>query len=217
MTIEKLSELLPGLTPKDLNAISSKSLNRLFALRYFSGEEFFIPKQGYLYIVKKGKVILTGFIEDHLEVNVEFKEEDCLGYVDLLLEDTLDFILKGSPSATLLEIPIKELMNSTNINFLLNLYDILIKTMMRNTFKLIKKYAAKANFSNEQYLIDFLIYHDGSYTYNSTRELAQLLHMDIRTLQRAIKKLTANKILEKNKKTLKISDMNSARKMIEVL
>ncbi len=102
MTIEKLSKLLPELTSKDLNTIFSKDLNELFALRELSGEEIFIPKDDCFYLVKKGKVISTVFIEERLEFNMEFKEGECLGHVDLFLDEAMDLILKGMPSATLL-------------------------------------------------------------------------------------------------------------------
>lgn len=216
MNIEKLFKLLPKLTSKERDTISSKSLNELFFLHHFSGKEIFIPKKGCLYIIKSGKVISTVFIEDYLEFNMEFKEGECLGHIDLFLDESVDFILKGMPSATLLEVPITTLMDNKDTHFLLTLYDLMIRTLMGSTLKILKTHAAKVNFSNEQYLIDFLISNGGSFAYISTNVLAQLLHMDIHTLQRAMRKLTENKILKKNEKTLKIININSARKLLEI-
>lgn len=215
MTIEKLSKLLPELTSKDLNTIFSKDLNELFVLRELSGEEIFIPKDDCLYLVKKGKVISTVFIEERLVFNMEFKEGECLGHVDLFLDEAMDLILKGMPSATLLELPLKKLIDITDIHFLLNLYNIMIKNLLINILKLIKNHAAKIKLSNEQYLVEFLISSGGSFTYTSTSELAQLLNMDIRTMQRAVRKLIENGTLEKNRKTLKIIQMDSAKKLLE--
>jgi len=93
----------------------------------------------------------------------------------------------------------------------------MIKNLLLNILKLIKNHAAKLSFSNEQYLIDFLISNGGNFTYTSTTELAQLLNMDIRTLQRAMRKLIGNKTLEKDRKTLKILHMDSARELLEIL
>jgi len=216
MNIEKLSELLPELTPEELNIISSKSLNDYFVLQHLSEEQIFIPRKGYIYIIKSGKIVSTGYIEDRLEIRMEFHEEDCLGYIDLLVDRPLDFILKGMPSATVLEVPMKKIMEKTDIQVFTGLHDLLSKAMMQNALKLIKRHAAKVNFSNEQYLIDFLISNGGEFIFTSTIDLAHLLHIEIRTFQRIIKKLIENKIIEKNGETLKIIDMDSAKELLEI-
>ncbi len=91
----------------------------------------------------------------------------------------------------------------------------MIKNLLINILKLIKNHAAKIKLSNEQYLVEFLISSGGSFTYTSTSELAQLLNMDIRTMQRAVRKIIENGTLEKNRKTLKIIQMDSAKKLLE--
>lgn len=215
MNIEQLSHLMPELTPEDLNKISSKSLNDYFILRHFSGEEIFISKSDCLYIVQEGRVVITGFIEDNLEVTMEFQEGDCIGHLELLIDKPLDIILKGMPSATVLEVPMIRMMDSIDVQSLTGLNNILNRAIVKNALKLIKKHAAKVNFSNEQYVIDFLISNGGEITYTSNEDLIQLLHIEIRTLQRIIKKLIEGKILEKNGKTLRIIDMVSAREILE--
>lgn len=215
MNIEQLSQLMPELTPEDLDIISSKSLNKYFTLQHFSGDEIFIPKSDCLYIVKEGRIVITGFIEDHLEVTMEFQEGDCIGYLELLIDKPLDIILKGMPSATVLEVPMIKIMDSIDLNSLTGLNNILNKAIVKNALKLIKKHAAKVNFSNEQYVIDFLITTGGEITYTSNEDLTQMLHIEIRTLQRIIKKLMGEGVLEKEGKTLRIIDMDSARELLE--
>ena len=215
MNIEQLSELIPELTPEDLNIISSKSLNRYFSLHHFSGDEIFIPKGDCLYIVEEGRVVITGFVEDSLEITMEFNEGDCLGHLELLIDKPLDIMLKGMPSATVLEVPMIKIVDSVGIESLTGLNNLLNKAIVKNALKLIKKHAAKVNFSNEQYVIDFLISNGGEITYTSNEDLTQMLHIEIRTLQRIIKRLIGEKILEKNGKTLRIIDMHSARELLE--
>ncbi len=215
MNIEQLSELIPELTPEDLNIISSKSLNKYFSLHHFSGDKIFIPKGDCLYIVKEGRVVITGFVEDNLEITMEFNEGDCLGHLELLIDKPLDIMLKGMPSATVLEVPMIKIVDSVGIESLTGLNNLLNKAIVKNALKLIKKHAAKVNFSNEQYVIDFLISNGGEITYTSNEDLTQMLHIEIRTLQRIIKRLIGEKILEKNGKTLRIIDMDSARELLE--
>jgi len=215
MTIEKLSELLPGLTSKELDMISSYSLNKYFFLHNISTEDIFIPKKECLYTIIKGEGVASGFLEDYLEFNIDFNQGESFGFIDLE-DESVSFILKGMPSATLLEVPIKKVMERANIEFLINIYEVMTKTMIRNIFKLFKAYAAKVTFSNEQYLLDFLISKGGKFTYISSLELAYLFHIELRTLQRIIKKLVERKIIEKNGKTLKITDMDSAKKILEI-
>lgn len=215
MNIEQLSELMPQLTSEDLNIISSKSLNDYFTLQSFSGDEIFTPKNDCIYIVKEGRVVITGFIEDHLEVTMEFQEGDCLGHLELLVDKPLDIILKGMPSATVLEVPMIKIMDSIGTQTLTGLNNLLNKAIVKNALKLIKKHAAKVNLSNEQYVIDFLITNGGEITYTSNEDLIQLLHIEIRTLQRIIKKLIEGGILEKKGRTLRIIDMTLAQELLK--
>jgi len=216
MTIQELSKLLPGMSPKEIKMISQKSLNNFFYLRQLSKEEIFIPKENCLYIVIDGRGLATGFFEDYLEFNMEFIKGESLGFVDLQ-DEHISFILKGMPSTTLLEVPIKMIMDKANIEFLVDIYNRMTKAMVRNIFKLFRAHAAKIQLSNEQFFIDFLISKGNEYTFTSTPELSRLLHIELRTLQRIIRKFTKDKIIEKNNKTFKIIDIDSAREILKDL
>jgi len=139
---------------------------------------------------------------------------DCIGQADLFHRENIDFIIKGKPSALILEIPAKKIMKKGDTRFLNFLYEKMLTKMVTNIIKLFKTYAAKVNFSNEQYFVNFLLNNGGSLTFTSTEDLAYILHIELRTIQRVIKKLSKQGIIKKSKKTLTITDMDAAEDLI---
>jgi len=214
MDIKKIAKMLPKLTDNELDQISSKGLNKYFYLHSVSGGEIFIPKTGCIYFVREGSIMVSVFIEDNTEFNMKFSQGEVLGKVDLFQEEGFDGIIKGMPSATLLELPIQELLKKTDIKFIIFIYEKMMTSMSRNILSLFKTYAAKVSYSNEQYFISHLMSEGGSVTYSSTEELALLLHIDIRTLQRIIKKLRSEKLIEKDGKALTVVDIQAAEEML---
>ena len=102
----------------------------------------------------------------------------------------------------------------TDIQFLANVYQKMLKVVMNGLLKALNEYAAKINLSNEQYFVNFLISREGTYTPTSMEDFAHILHIEVRTLQRIIKKLTEKKIIQKSNKTIQIIDMESAKEIV---
>lgn len=214
MNIENLVKLLPKLRNEEVDFIRDNSLNEYFFLHNISEETFFTPKDGSLYLVKEGGIIVYGYIDDHLEFHMDFNPMDCIGQADLFHRENIDFIIKGKPSALILEIPAKKIMEKGDTRFLNFLYEKMLTKMVTNIIKLFKTYAAKINFSNEQYFVNFLLNNGGSLSFTSTEDLAYILHIELRTIQRVIKKLSKQGIIKKSKKTLTITDMDAAKDLI---
>lgn len=214
MKIEKIPHLLPKIRKEEIEFLKNNSLNDYFFLHNISGETFFTPKAGSLYMVKEGGIIVYGYIDDHLEFHMDFDIDDCIGQADLFHRENIDFIIRGKPSALILEIPAKKIMEKGDIKFLNFIYEKMLSKMVTNIIKLFKTYAAKVNFSNEQYFINFLLNNGGSFTFTSTEELAYILHIELRTIQRVIKKLSGEGMVQKSKKTITITDMEAAKDLI---
>lgn len=214
MNIERLLDLLPNIQKKEIEFIENTGLNDHFFLHTIPEETFFTPKDGSLYMIKEGGIIVYGYVDDHLEFNMDFDIGDCIGQADLFHRENIDFIIRGKPTALILEIPAKKIMERGDVKFLNFIYEKMLNKMVTNIIKLFKTYAAKINFSNEQYFLNFLLNNGGSFTYTSTEELALLLHIEIRTVQRVIKKLIGQGIIEKSKKTICITDEEAARELI---
>ncbi len=214
MDIKKISKILPKLTSNELNQISSKGLNNFFYLHRISAGEVFIPKPECIYFIEDGDIKVSIFLENNMEFNMTFSQGDSLGRFQILQEEGLDSVIEGRTSTTLLEIPIQKLLNKADIKFILSIYEEMIINMSKNILRLFKAYAAKVSYSNEQYFINYLISSGGFINYNSTEELALLIHIDIRTLQRIIKKLQDENLIKKSGKTLTVVDINGAKERI---
>lgn len=214
MNIERLPHLLPKIRREEIEFIKDNGLNDYFFLHNIAEETFFTPKAGSLYMVKEGGIIVYGYVDDHLEFNMDFDIGDCIGQADLFHRENIDFIIRGKPTAIILEIPAKKIMEKGDIKFLNFIYEKMLNKMVTNIIKLFKTYAAKVNFSNEQYFINFLLNNGGSFTFTSTEDLAYILHIELRTVQRVIKKLTNQGIIEKSKKTISITDEEAAKELI---
>lgn len=217
MEIKEIKKYLPDLTDEELKEISSRSFHKLFNLYTISGDELFFLKNGYIYKVIEGEVIISGYhVEKDLEVNMNFKKGEHLGLAGLLEEEIVDFIVRGFPEAKLLELPVGDVLEKVSPRILLGVYKNLTTSMIKNLLKFFSVYAAKVNFSNDQFFINFLLENNGTYEYKSTESLAQLLHIDLRTLQRIIKRFVGKKIIKKNGKVLTIIDIEEAKKLLEI-
>lgn len=214
MNIERLPQLLPKIRREEIEFIRDNGLNEYFLLHNIAEETFFTPKAGNLYMVKEGGIIVYGYVDDHLEFNMDFDIGDCIGQADLFHRENIDFIIRGKPTALILEIPAKKIMEKGDIKFLNFLYEKMLEKMVTNIIKLFKTYAAKVNFSNEQYFINFLLNNGGSFTFTSTEDLAYILHIELRTVQRVIKKLSTEGIIQKSKKTISIIDEEAAKDLL---
>lgn len=145
---------------------------------------------------------------------MEFGPGECVGQLSTFHNENLDFIIRGMDFCTVIEIPIKKVMLKTNIHFLVNIYQRMLTAVTGNLLKVLKSYSAKVSFSNEQYFLNFLISKGGTCTYTSTEDLSHLLKIEIRTLQRIMKKFTEKKIIQKVHKTIQLIDTESAEKIV---
>ncbi len=212
MEIDKMIDLLPNLEIDEINFIKDNSLNNYFYLHSISNGAFFIPRKGSIYMVKGGGIIIYGYINGYLEFNLDFNLDDCIGLGDLFHTKNIDLMIKGKPEAILLEIPVKKIIEKNNKEVLYSLYEKLITKVVAKTIKIVEIYAAKVTLSNDQYLIKFLLNNGGSFSFESIGELAHILHIELRTLQRLIKKLSSRGIIQKSKKTIKLIDEKTAKK-----
>lgn len=214
MDIIEISKALPDLTSEELKQIEEASLEDSFFLHKISKEDLFIPREESLYLIVEGMALVCAYTEEDLEFNLEFGPGECVGQLGAFHEENMDFILRGMDSCTIVEIPIQEAMLKTNIHTLVNVYQRMLTAITQNLLKVLKNYGAKVNFSNEQYFLNFLISKGGSYTVTSIEDLAQLLHIEMRTLQRVIRRIMDKKIIQKTHKTIEIIDMEAAEKIV---
>lgn len=214
MDIIEISKALPDLTLEELKQIEDASLEKSFFLHKITKGDVFIPREESLYLIVEGTALVYAYTDGDLEFNLEFGPGECVGQLGAFHQENMDFILRGMDSCTIVDIPIQEAMLKTNIHSLVNIYQRMLTAITQNLLKVLKSYGAKVNFSNEQYLLNFLISKGGSYTITSVEVLAQLLHIEMRTLQRVIRRVIDKKIIEKNNKTIKIIDMDAAEKIV---
>ena len=214
MDIIEISRALPDLTLEELKQIEEASLEKSFFLHKITKEDVFIPKEESLYLIVEGIALVCAYTDEDLEFNLEFGPGECVGQLGAFHQENMDFILRGMDSCTIVEIPIQEAMSRTNIHSLVNIYQRMLTAITQNLLKVLKNYGAKVNFSNEQYFLNFLISKGGSYTITSIEDLAQLLHIEMRTLQRVIKRIIDKKIIQKTNKTIEIIDMEAAERIV---
>ncbi len=214
MDIIEISRALPDLTLEELKQIEEASLEKSFFLHKITKEDLFIPKEESLYLIVEGIALVCAYTDEDLEFNLEFGPGECVGQLGAFHQENMDFILRGMDSCTIVDIPIQEAMSRTNIHSLVNIYQRMLTAITQNLLKVLKNYGAKVNFSNEQYFLNFLISKGGSYTITSIEDLAQLLHIEMRTLQRVIKRIIDKKIIQKTNKTIEIIDMEAAERIV---
>jgi len=208
---------IKGISGLDLKNNGS-SLSWLFKEDMRSDEilssDFLTLKESCIYLVKKGSVMVTLFMEESLEINMEFKQGECIGHAGLFNGDVKDVSVKGMPAATLGELPLKKFMEGEDRELKEGIYETLIKNFTGNISRLFRSYAAKVSLSNDQYFIDFLLSNSGNFTYTSIYDFSRLLHIDIRTLQRIMKKYCDNGMIKRKGKNIMIVCEELARDIL---
>ncbi len=213
MNKKDLAKLMPELSRDDIGQLMKEGLEEEFSLHHLTKRDALFPKESKAYLVKSGDAFVHAYTHEGLEFHMRLQRGDSIGMLNIFVEEELDFILRGMDRCTVLEIPIKKALQTTNINFILSLYEKLLTTMSRNLFKVLKNYAAKVNYTNEQYLLNFIVTRGGSYPFSSTEDLAHLLHMDLRTLQRIVRKLSDRGVISKRKNIIEILDYSAIQKI----
>ena len=212
MNSKEMAKIMPELNKTDIQQLIDRGLEDEFILHHLTKKDILFPREDKAYLIKKGDAFVYAYTDDGLEFHMKFQEGESIGMLNMFIEENLDFIMRGMDRCTVLELPIKKALQTTNIKFILSLYQRILTTMSTNLFKVIKSYAAKVNYSNEQYLLNFIMARGGSYRFSSTEDLAHLLHIELRTLQRIVKKLIERGVLAKGKNIIEILDYEGAQK-----
>lgn len=212
MNSREMAKIMPELNKTDVQQLIDRGLEDEFVLHHLTKKDILFPKEDKAYLIKKGDAFVYAYTDDGLEFHMKFQRGESIGMLNMFIEGNLDFIMRGMDRCTVLEIPIKKALQTTNIKFILSVYEKILTTMSTNLFKVLKSYAAKVNYSNEQYLLNFIMARGGSYHFSSTEDLAHLLHIELRTLQRIVKKLSERGILIKRKNVIEILDCEAAQK-----
>ena len=214
MNIVEITEMMPELTKLDIQQLVKAGLEREFVLHNLTKEDMLIPKEEKAYLIKRGSALACAYTDDGLEFNMEFQEGDGIGHLNIFIEDSIDFILFGMDECTVIEIPLKKTLQTTNIKFILSFYEKILSTMSKNLLKVLKKYTAKINYSNEQYFLDFIMDKGGILMFSTTDELSRLLNIEVRTVQRIIKKFSERGILVKREGTIEILNYETVKQKI---
>lgn len=212
MTREEMAEIMPELSRDDIDQLVEGGLEDEFILHNLTKKDILFPKEDKAYLVKSGDAFVYAYTDEELEFHMKFQRGEGIGMLNIFIEENLDFILRGMDRCTVLEIPIKKALQTTNIKFILSLYEKILTAMATNLFKMLKNYAAKVNYTNEQYLLNFIVTRGGSYRFSSTEDLAHLLHIELRTLQRIVRKLSDRGVLIKRKNVIEILDYNAIQR-----
>lgn len=212
MNRKEMARLMPELSKDDIEQLVEEGLENEFILHHLTKRDALFPKEDKAYLIKSGDAFVYAYTDDGLEFHMRFQRGEGIGVLNIFIEEDLDFILRGMDRCTVLEIPIKKALQTTNIKFILSLYEKMLTAMSTNLFKVLKNYAAKVNYTNEQYLLNFIVTRGGSYSFSSSEDLAHLLHIDLRTLQRIIRKLSDRGVIIKRKNVIELLDYDAAQK-----
>ncbi len=212
MNRKEMARLMPELNRDDIEQLMKEGLEGEFILHHLTKKDALFPKDDKAYLVKSGDAFVHAYTDDGLEFHIRLQKDEGIGMLNIFIEEELDFILRGMDRCSVLEIPIKKALQTTNIKFILSLYEKMLSAMSINLFKMLKNYAAKVNYTNEQYLLNFIVTRGGSYRFSSSEDLAHLLHIDLRTLQRIIRKLSDRGVLIKKKNIIELLDCDTQKK-----
>ncbi|ADO82029.1 Crp/Fnr family transcriptional regulator [Ilyobacter polytropus] len=166
---------------------------------------------------EKVMVILQGEVKVHVysdEGGVFYgmlKKGEFFGLISTILNRPVlpDFIT--TKDSEILIFPLKKIM-TTRKDIMNLIWDkIAIKTA-EESVSIISKTLSRATSSNELFFIKYIEKNKGELSYSSTSELSENLNINIRTLQRIIKKLSEKEIIEKSKGLIRIKKYDLFKK-----
>jgi|GEM_PF-2467638 len=161
--------------------------------------------QGKSWKILEGVVKVTLYMGHGKEYFAEFKEDEWIGVASNLLAVNVTVDIEAKTDTKLLSIPIKEMIEK-HPDAMIHLWEKIARGSAMEFIRFLGGSMAKAVLTNEGYFLNYLSQNDREIKFGNTKELSELLNTNLRTLQRIIRKLKEEGIIEKTKNKIWVID-----------
>lgn len=155
--------------------------------------------------IVEGSVKVTIYPDLGQEFNGEFKTGEWIGVASILTENVVTADMEAREEVVLLTIPLRKMIDKYP-DIMANLWERIAKGASNEFIRFLGGTLAKAVMTNEGYFLRYLDENGRELIFENTKELSELVNTNLRTLQRIIKKLKEEGIIEKSRKAIRVID-----------
>lgn len=162
--------------------------------------------------VVEGSVKVTIYPELGQEFNGEFRAGEWIGVASILTENVIAADMEAREDVVILTIPLRRMIDN-HPDIMVNLWEKIAKGASYEFIRFLSGTLAKAMMTNEGYFLKYLDENGRELVFENIKELSELVNTNLRTLQRIIKKLKEEGVIEKSRKSIKVIDHEKFRKL----
>jgi len=162
-------------------------------------------QSGKVWKILDGQAKMTIYMEHGGEYYGDFSSGEWMGVAACLIDLVGTVDIEAKRKTRVLTIPLKEIINN-HPEVMQHLWEKIAKGSAVEFVRVLGGTLAKAVLTNEGYFLKYLSQNNMRIKFNNTRELSELLNTNLRTLQRIIRKLREDGVIEKSKNEIWVVD-----------
>lgn len=162
-------------------------------------------QSGKVWKILDGQAKMTIYMEHGGEYYGDFSSGEWMGVAACLIDLVGTVDIEAKRKTRVLTIPLKEIIKN-HPEVMQHLWEKIAKGSAVEFVRVLGGTLAKAVLTNEGYFLKYLSQNNMRVKFNNTRELSELLNTNLRTLQRIIRKLKEDGVIEKNKNEIWVVD-----------
>lgn len=157
------------------------------------------------FYVAEGRVKMIFYSSEGRELTWTFERGEWFGMEDLISGEMVYlYDIEGMDEALLLEVPLKKLIHQYKCK---SFYSKLLKIMADLTYKVGNKIVLMTNYTHEEIFLKFLQDNDYRIEGRKLPEISELVKINLRTLQRVIKKLEVSGVIGRSQDSIEVVDL----------
>ncbi len=211
--MERLEKILKELKIQDL--LKEEFVDEII-LKEFKVDthmELYGKKQEKVWYIVMGSVEGTEYYSDVKSAQFLVGKDNWFGFEEVILDQKMIYDMKIKKGTLLLELPLRKIMESKSVNpqILLSF----MRHMARNINHLRGYIINKVGYSDEGFFLKYLEENNLKITYKNQVDLAEVLLINSRTLQRIIKSLEKEGIILIKRKAIEVVEKNRFYRYLE--
>ncbi len=162
-------------------------------------------QSGKVWKILDGQAKMTIYMEHGGEYYGDFTTGEWMGVAACLIDLVGTVDIEAKKKTKVLTIPLKEMIRN-HPEVMQHLWEKIAKGSALEFVRVLGGTLAKAVLSNEGYFLKYLSQNNMRVRFTNTRELSELLNTNLRTLQRIIRKLREEGVIEKSRNEIWVVD-----------
>lgn len=162
-------------------------------------------QSGKVWKILEGQAKMTIYMEHGGEYYGDFTTGEWMGVAACLIDLVGTVDIEAKKKTKVIVIPLKEMIRN-HPEVMQHLWEKIAKGSALEFVRVLGGTLAKAVLSNEGYFLKYLSQNNMRIRFTNTRELSELLNTNLRTLQRIIRKLREDGVIEKSRNEIWVVD-----------